>query len=375
MKRIIYLFCTTLFIFSCNEEKGNTGFTIEAHIDKDLNNAIVRLFRQENRKNISLDSTIIIDNKFTLKGQVDQPDMHFITIEGLPGNVPVILENAEIKIEVYADSIFSSDFTGGKETKYFMEYQNFVKSLRVRNDKISNDFADANKIQDTAKIALLRQQYEVLLKENDAYELEYMSKNVDATLSALILERNLPSKKYELNKIKEIYTNFSDDIKKTRPAQAVSDYITTNQKLAIGSPAPEFSGPTPSGETIALNDIRGKVTIIDFWAAWCGPCRKENPNVVRVYEKYHDKGLEIIGVSLDGNPRQKGAKDAWLNAIQKDNLTWYHVSNLQYFNDPIAKQFNINSIPATFIIDEDGLIVAKNLRGQALEDKIEELLN
>jgi len=310
-----------------------------------------------------------------LKGQVDQPDMHFITIEGLPGNVPVILENAEIKIEVYADSIFSSDFTGGKETKYFMEYQNFVKSLRVRNDKISNDFADANKIQDTAKIALLRQQYEVLLKENDAYELEYMSKNVDATLSALILERNLPSKKYELNKIKEIYTNFSDDIKKTRPAQAVSDYITTNQKLAIGSPAPEFSGPTPNGEIIALKDIKGKVTIIDFWAAWCGPCRRENPNVVKVYEKYHDKGLEIIGVSLDGNPKQKGAKDAWLNAIEKDNLTWYHVSNLQYFNDPIAKQFNISSIPATFIIDEEGLIVAKNLRGQALEDKIKELLN
>ena len=94
-----------------------------------------------------------------------------------------------------------------------------------------------------------------------------------------------------------------------------------------------------------------------------------------IYEKYHDKGLEIIGVSLDGNPKQKGAKDAWLDAIEKDNLTWYHVSNLQYFNDPIAKQFNISSIPATFIIDEEGLIVAKNLRGQALEDKIEELLN
>jgi len=375
MKRIIYLFCITLFIFSCKEEIASNEFIIEAHVDKAQNNAVVRLFRQENRKDIALDSTTVLDNNFTLKGQIDQPDMHFITIDGLNGNIPIILENAEIKIEIYADSIYSSSFSGGKETTYFMEYQNFVKSLRARNNRIGKEYNEANRIQDTAKTSELRQQYETLLKENDAYELEYMSKNTDATLSALILERNLTSNKYTLNQIKDIHINFSDAIKKTRPAKAISDYIAENQKTAIGQPVPEFSGPTPNGETIALNDIKGKVTIIDFWAAWCGPCRRENPNVVKVYEKYHDKGLEIIGVSLDGNPKQKGAKDAWLDAIEKDNLTWYHVSNLQYFNDPIAKQFKINSIPATFIIDAEGTIVAKNLRGQALEDKIAELLN
>jgi peroxiredoxin len=160
--------------------------------------------------------------------------------------------------------------------------------------------------------------------------------------------------------------------------QKVNTFIALKEReesISIGRKAPDFTSVDTNGKLVSLEAIKGKVTIIDFWAAWCGPCRRENPNLVRIYEKYHDKGLEIIGVSLDGNPRQKGAKDAWLNAIQKDNLTWYHVSNLQYFNDPIAKQFNINSIPATFIIDEDGLIVAKNLRGQALEDKIEELLN
>ncbi|MBQ0721799.1 MAG: TlpA family protein disulfide reductase, partial [Gammaproteobacteria bacterium] len=129
------------------------------------------------------------------------------------------------------------------------------------------------------------------------------------------------------------------------------------------------------GKTIALNDIKGKVTLIDFWAAWCAPCRKENPNVVNVYNKYHEKGLEIIGVSLDGTPQQKDAKQAWMDAIEKDKLTWNHVSNLQYFNDPIAKQFNINSIPATFLIDAEGKIIAKNLRGPALEEKIASLLN
>ena len=117
--------------------------------------------------------------------------------------------------------------------------------------------------------------------------------------------------------------------------------------------------------------MKGKVTIIDFWAAWCGPCRRENPNVVKTYKKYHEKGLEIISVSLD----KPGEKDRWLKAIKDDNLTWHHVSNLKYFNDPVARLYNIRSIPSTYILDEDGKIVAKNLRGARLEAKIKELLD
>ena len=118
-----------------------------------------------------------------------------------------------------------------------------------------------------------------------------------------------------------------------------------------------------------------KPVMVDFWAAWCGPCRRENPNVVRIYEKFHQKGLEIIGVSLDGQGRQQDPKKAWVEAIEKDGLKWHHVSNLKYFNDPVAKQYNIQSIPATYILDAEGKIVAKNLRGVALERKIEELIN
>jgi thiol-disulfide isomerase/thioredoxin len=120
-----------------------------------------------------------------------------------------------------------------------------------------------------------------------------------------------------------------------------------------------------------LKDAMGEYTIIDFWASWCGPCRKENPNVVRVYNNYHDKGLNIISVSLD----KAGQKDRWIKAIKKDKMDWFHVSNLQFWQDPIAKQYGVRSIPATFLLDKNGIIIAKNLRGNALDAKVASLLD
>ena len=113
---------------------------------------------------------------------------------------------------------------------------------------------------------------------------------------------------------------------------------------------------------LALNDVKGKVTLVDFWAGWCRPCRAENPNIVAVYEKYKDKGLNVLGVSLDRN------RDLWLQAIEEDNLQWSHVSNVQYFQDPIARLYNINAIPAAFLLDENGIIIAKDLRGLIKEE-------
>jgi peroxiredoxin len=142
------------------------------------------------------------------------------------------------------------------------------------------------------------------------------------------------------------------------------------KKADVGGVAPKFSAPNPEGKIVALNDVLGKYTIIDFWASWCKPCRRENPNVVRVYNQYHDKGLNIISVSLD----KAGQKERWLKAIADDKMDWYHVSNLQGWNEPIAKMYNVRSIPATFLLDEKGNIIGKNLRGNALDAKIASLL-
>ena len=170
---------------------------------------------------------------------------------------------------------------------------------------------------------------------------------------------------------KEMFDELSDEVKTSSLGKNLSKMLSARSATDIGAKAPDFSGPTPNGETLSLKDALGKVTILDFWASWCKPCRIENPNVVRVYEKYHDKGLNIVGISLDKSTQ----KERWLKAIEDDNLTWQHVSNLQFWQEPIAQQYGVRSIPATFILDENGVIIAKNLRGKDLEDKMAELLN
>src|SRR5690606_21997134 len=150
----------------------------------------------------------------------------------------------------------------------------------------------------------------------------------------------------------------------------IGESLSNLSSVEIGNKAPEFTAPNPEGEQIALKDVLGKVTLIDFWASWCKPCRVENPNIVSVYEKYHDKGFNAIGVSLD----RQDQKDKWIQAIADDRLSWPQVSNLQFWQDPVAKQYGIQAIPAAFLLDENGVIVARNLRGEALGQKVAELL-
>ena len=208
-------------------------------------------------------------------------------------------------------------------------------------------------------------------EKEKAYKRNFVVTNNNSLFSMMLLSELFRQKEFTAEEASEIIGNLTPQMATNPVVTQLTATIEAAKKAEIGGMAPNFEAPTPSGGMLSLKQTLGKYTIIDFWASWCKPCRMENPNVVRVYEKYHDKGLNIISVSLD----REGQKDRWLQAIEHDNMNWYHVSNLQFWQDPIAQQYNIRSIPATFLLDAEGKIIDKNLRGQALEQRISQLLD
>jgi thiol-disulfide isomerase/thioredoxin len=373
MKQITALLILIGLCFSC--ETKTEGYVLTGTIDTVPNGTRLILKSLEENRQINLDTASVSEGNFKFEGTIDKPNLCFLEIDGLRGRLPFILENTDLNFTLYKDSLSLSKITGSKENDLSLEYMNHLRKVKKRGQALSGPYAVAKKKNDTIEMKRLDAEIETYKTEVNDFNKEFITKNKNSLFIAFLFENLLNSKGLTESEAQSILNDMSDETLKTAPIARIEKKLKANASTAIGQIAPAFSGPSPDGSIIDLEKIKGKVTIIDFWAAWCGPCRRENPNVVKVYKEFHDKGLEIIGVSLDGNTRQKDAKGAWIKAIEDDGLTWHHVSNLNYFNDPIAKLYNIQSIPAAFILDGDGKIVAKNLRGNELRDKIAELLN
>ena len=357
-------------IIACNNDKE--GYSISGDIKNVEDGKMIYLSELDaNNQPVRKDSTAIKDGSFSLDlPEVTQPNLSILNVEGINGNVIFISENEPIEFKVYKDSIQTTEVVGGKENKIFFNYLNHLKDLtgkvmklRTKGRQIMTTSKDSTQMAELVK-------EEGALKDNDmVYKKKLVKENPDAFASVLVLT-DMANLGAPVNEVKELFNTLSENVQKTSLGQNLKENLDKRNSVEVGSKAPDFSAPNPEGKEISLNESLGKVTLIDFWAAWCKPCRAENPNVVKIYEKYHDQGFNIIGVSLD-RPNQK---DKWTQAIAEDNLTWNQVSNLQFWQDPIAQLYDVRAIPAQFILDENGVIVAKNLRGDELDAKVKELL-
>lgn len=231
------------------------------------------------------------------------------------------------------------------------------------------EFEKAVAANDNQKVALL-QNKAMMLVENGKAQLVALLKQQPTSLALfnLLQDPNLLDKDKNL----DLFVSSAEKFQKDWPTSPFTkELVAMTEKMkitAVGQLAPEIALPNPSGQIVKLSSLRGKYVLIDFWAKWCGPCRKENPNVVRAYNRFKNKGFEVYGVSLDRN------KQEWMQAIQEDGLAWTQVSDLQYFNSQAARDYNIQAIPFSILLDKEGKIIAKNLRGAALEQKLEEVL-
>lgn len=359
-----------IFITLTGCQSNPNTYSIEGTVNVEDGKTIYRIEADQNNQPSIIDSTQIISGKFGFEGNAMRPEINFLQIEGIQGTFPIIIEGGAIKTTLFKDSLSLSKATGTISNNGFMDYKNQTKGFINSLNAIGSEMQKAVILKDSLLIIDLRDQYQGIQEQIETYEMDFVRNNSDSFISVLILERYLANNTLGVQAIKEIYEQFSERIRKSRSAEAIEEKINAPIPAAeIGQVAPMFEGPNPLGELVGLKENLGKVTVVEFWASWCRPCRVENPGFVRMYNRLQPKGLEIVAVSLD---KEKGK---WLKAIEDDGLIWQHVSNLKFWRDPIAELYNVSAIPATFILDESGTIVARNLRGRELENKIEELLN
>ncbi|WP_179020190.1 TlpA disulfide reductase family protein [Winogradskyella forsetii] len=382
MKKLVIYTIVSLLFFSCKEEPKRTDYIINGTAKDIYNGVRVHLNETDEKgRDKVVETQMVVNEQFTFEGKMDTPTLYHITVNSVPGKLPIMVENSAIHVDINKAKISDSKITGSKSQNIYETYQNGLKDIEKEIGRLNSEMRRARSQRDMAKQAELKTQIEAVKDKQTQYTVAYINDHNEDIFSLYLIQEALKDPNMDVEKYRAAFNNLDASLKSSKDSAEIKlrldNLYNTQMKTAnleVGKVAPNFKAPTANDKMVSLNDLMGKVTIIDFWAAWCGPCRRENPNVVKVYNEFHDQGLEIIGVSLDGSRGQKDPKKAWLDAVEKDQLKWTQVSYLKYFNDPVAQLYNIKSIPATYILDKDGTIVAKNLRGNALKQKVEELL-
>ena len=330
------------------------------------------------------DSATIKDGKFNFTMPFKEPGlvMLFSKLElknkgSYSPYAILITEPGIIKIDADVENFSDTKVSGSKENGL---YKSFSAKSNVDRQKIMDELykkygkefvMSPNPDTSSTKYKELIQDYTQLSGESEKKQLQnlkqFIASNPETFASILLLSSY--STTIDSSALENLYASLSTKYKETSTGKSIASVIAARKIIAIGKIAPDFSQPDTLGNPVKLSDLRGKYVLVDFWASWCGPCRAENPNLVKEFNKYKDKGFTVLGVSMD----QPGRKEAWLAAIHKDGLRWTQVSDLKFWDNEVAVLYGVKAIPTNLLLDPQGKIIAKDLRGEDLAKKLAEL--